>query len=239
VDTPDIGVYSYPIPTCITPEYWPYTVRGAPDVAERAGPSTKDPLVHVLVGGSTIDVVCRTSGPIVGTSGTWDYLLGHSYIPDYYVGGTNGTRTARTQQVPRCPTIEPAGAMPAPKLAPTPKRRSAPTAASLSLKASDVGVWREGPACSSRDDECRIRTDGTGDGLSIIRQQQINQGRQDETNRAGGRQGCENKGATRPAVSKLRRPGLLASAGPMGAVVPRDDAGRDQVRGRNVHRSIL
>jgi hypothetical protein len=106
VSTPNIGVFTYPIPTCITPFHWSYSVEGIGQLPSRTGPSVADRVVRALVPGAVVDVVCLTTGSLIGTSRVWDDLLQHDYVPSYDLRGPEAALSIAS--VPRCPMILPA-----------------------------------------------------------------------------------------------------------------------------------
>jgi hypothetical protein len=105
VDTPNIAVFSYPIPLCVMPRTWTYAVHQTLSLGEHAGPSTSDPSVGSVRGGAFVDVVCQTPGSLVGDSRTWDYLVNNTYVPNFYAGAIND---ANSGAIPQCPDFTPA-----------------------------------------------------------------------------------------------------------------------------------
>jgi len=108
VDTPNIGDFSYPIPLCVTPRTWMYAVHRTISLVEHGGPSASDPSVGTVKGGTVVDVVCQTSGSLVGDSRTWDYLANDSYLPNFYAGAIND---ANSGAIPHCPNFTPASSV--------------------------------------------------------------------------------------------------------------------------------
>jgi uncharacterized protein YraI len=109
VDTPNIGDFSYPIPICITPKYLIDAVHNTGSVVVRGGPSTGDPSVRTVARGATVEVVCYTSGTLVGTSRTWDYLADLGYVPTYYLSALKGSNSSA---LPQCPNVTRASKVP-------------------------------------------------------------------------------------------------------------------------------
>jgi hypothetical protein len=109
VDTPNIGDFSYPIPICITSKYLIDAVHNTGSVVVRGGPSTGDPSVRTVDRGATVEAVCQTSGTLVGTSRTWDYLTNLGYVPTFYLTIVKGTNSLT---LPQCPNVTPASKIP-------------------------------------------------------------------------------------------------------------------------------
>jgi hypothetical protein len=108
VDTPNIGDFSYPIPLCVTPKTWMYAVHGTLSLVEHGGPSASEPSVGRVKGGSVVDLVCLTSGSLVGDRRTWDYLANGTYVPNFYTSPIN---TANSGAIPYCPNFTPASSV--------------------------------------------------------------------------------------------------------------------------------
>ena len=102
VNTPNIGDFSYPIPLCVTPRTWMYGVHRTISLVEHGGPLASDPSVGAVKGGAVIDVVCQTSGSLVGDSRTWDYLANDTYVPNFYASAINNSNSGA---IPRCPNF--------------------------------------------------------------------------------------------------------------------------------------
>lgn len=124
VDTPDIGNFSYPIPLCVTPRSWKFAVHEILTLVEHGGPSTGDPSVGSVDGGTIVDVLCLTSGSLVGNRHTWDYLANGTYVPNFYTGPING---ANAGPIPDCPNFTPASSVSTTTTTPVNPRSSAVT----------------------------------------------------------------------------------------------------------------
>jgi uncharacterized protein YraI len=66
----------------------------------RGGPKTSTPIVKTYPPGSTVTVVCQTSGTKIGTTSVWNKLTDGSYVSDYYV--STPSKTTYSAPLPRC-----------------------------------------------------------------------------------------------------------------------------------------
>jgi hypothetical protein len=77
-----------------------YTVTSSTPLNSRTGPSATYPVVSAHASGSTLNVVCQSSGQKVGTTGVWDRLTDGSWVADYYV--STGNKTSYSAPLPHC-----------------------------------------------------------------------------------------------------------------------------------------
>ena len=79
---------------------YPYEATGDTPLGARTGPSTSYPVTATYAPGDSLDVVCQTSGPKVGTTTVWDKLSDGAYVPDHYVD--TPSTTGYSSPLPRC-----------------------------------------------------------------------------------------------------------------------------------------
>jgi uncharacterized protein YraI len=79
---------------------YPYQITSSADLNGRSGPSTAASLVRTYPPGSTVPVVCQTTGVRVGTTSVWNKLADGNYVSDFYVS-TPSTSTY-SAPLPRC-----------------------------------------------------------------------------------------------------------------------------------------
>jgi uncharacterized protein YraI len=77
-----------------------YQVTSSGALNARTGPSTSYPVVGTFPAGSSVSVVCQTTGQRVGTTSVWDRLTDGAWVTDYYV--STPSRTGFTTALPRC-----------------------------------------------------------------------------------------------------------------------------------------
>jgi uncharacterized protein YraI len=77
-----------------------YKVTSTTPLNARSGPSTSYSIVRTYAPGSSISVVCQSSGQKVGTTSVWDRLTTGAWVSDYYVSTPSSTEF--TSQLPRC-----------------------------------------------------------------------------------------------------------------------------------------
>src|SRR5207302_9333714 len=83
----------------------PYAVSGTASVGhvnERSDPSTANPAVTTDNEGTTLDIVCQTTGESVGNDTVWDQLLDGNSVSDLYTTSPGGLGYAGT--LPQCAT---------------------------------------------------------------------------------------------------------------------------------------
>ncbi len=76
------------------------TYRASATVNVRSGPSSTYPVVGTRASGSSLTVVCQTTGQKVGATTAWDRLVGGGWVSDRYV--TTPWSTGFTAGLPRC-----------------------------------------------------------------------------------------------------------------------------------------
>jgi uncharacterized protein YraI len=77
-----------------------YKVTSTTALNARTGPATSYPVVRSYSPGSSLSVVCQTSGQKVGTSSVWNRLTTGAWVSDYYV--STPSNTGFTTALPRC-----------------------------------------------------------------------------------------------------------------------------------------
>jgi hypothetical protein len=77
-----------------------YLVTSSTPLNSRTGPSSTYPVVSAHASGSTLNVVCQSSGQKVGTTTVWDRLTDGSWVTDYYV--STGNKTSYSAPLPHC-----------------------------------------------------------------------------------------------------------------------------------------
>jgi uncharacterized protein YraI len=77
-----------------------YRVTSKTALNARTGPSASYSVVRSYSSGSTLSVVCQTSGQKVGTTSVWDRLTSGAWVSDYYV--STPSNTGFTSALPRC-----------------------------------------------------------------------------------------------------------------------------------------
>ncbi|MFJ4848232.1 glycoside hydrolase domain-containing protein [Streptomyces sp. NPDC088733] len=77
-----------------------YTVTSPGVLNARSGPSDSYPVVRTHASRSTLQVLCQTPGPKVGTTAVWDKLSDGTYVTDHYV--STPSTTGYSSPVPRC-----------------------------------------------------------------------------------------------------------------------------------------
>ncbi len=77
-----------------------YKVTSSSSLNARTGPSTSYPVARTIPSGTSISVLCQTTGSTVGTTKVWDRLSDGNYVSDYYV--STPSRTSFSKPLPRC-----------------------------------------------------------------------------------------------------------------------------------------
>jgi uncharacterized protein YraI len=77
-----------------------YSVTSSTSLNARSGPTTSAAVVKTYPAGSTVKVVCQTTGSKVSSTAVWDKLADGSYVNDYYV--STASNTSYTTPLPRC-----------------------------------------------------------------------------------------------------------------------------------------
>ncbi|NDL55869.1 glycoside hydrolase domain-containing protein [Phytoactinopolyspora mesophila] len=77
-----------------------YKVTSSTALNARTGPGSSYPVVRTYAPGSSLPVVCQTSGQKVGTTSVWNRLTSGSWVSDYYV--STPSSTGFSTAVPRC-----------------------------------------------------------------------------------------------------------------------------------------
>ncbi|HEX6232965.1 MAG TPA: glycoside hydrolase domain-containing protein [Jiangellaceae bacterium] len=77
-----------------------YKVTSRTSLYGRTGPGTSYSTVGSHASGTTLSVVCQTSGQKVGTSSVWNRLSDGTWVSDYYV--STPSSTGFTSALPRC-----------------------------------------------------------------------------------------------------------------------------------------
>jgi uncharacterized protein YraI len=77
-----------------------YKVTGTTSLNARSGPGSSYPVVRTYTSGSSLSVVCQTSGQKVRTTSVWNRLTNGAWVSDYYV--STPSSTGFTTALPRC-----------------------------------------------------------------------------------------------------------------------------------------
>ena len=77
-----------------------YQITSASNLNGRSGPKTSTSIVQSYPPGSTVTVVCQTTGTKVGTTSVWNKLTDDNYVSDYYVSTLSNT--TYSAPLPRC-----------------------------------------------------------------------------------------------------------------------------------------
>ncbi len=77
-----------------------YKVTSTVPLNARTGPSTTYPVVRQYSSGSSLSVLCQTTGQTISTTSVWDRLSDGSYVSDYYV--STPSSTGFSAPLPRC-----------------------------------------------------------------------------------------------------------------------------------------
>lgn len=77
-----------------------YKVTSTTPLNARSGPATSYGVVTTHSPGSTLSVVCQTTGQKVGTSSVWDRLINGAWVSDYWV--STPSRTTFSAPLQRC-----------------------------------------------------------------------------------------------------------------------------------------
>ena len=77
-----------------------YKVTGTTSLNARRGPSTANSVAKTYPTGATLQVICQTPGPKVGSTSVWDKLTDGTYVSDLYVN--TPSNTTYSPPLPRC-----------------------------------------------------------------------------------------------------------------------------------------
>lgn len=77
-----------------------YKVTSKTPLNARKGPATSYAIVRTYASGSSVQVVCQTTGQKVGTTSVWDRLRTGAWVSDYYV--STPSSTGFSSALPRC-----------------------------------------------------------------------------------------------------------------------------------------
>jgi len=77
-----------------------YKATSTTSLNGRSGPSTEYPVVRTYPAGSTLSVLCQTTGQQIGGTTVWDRLADGLFVTDYYV--STSSSTGFTAPLPRC-----------------------------------------------------------------------------------------------------------------------------------------
>ena len=77
-----------------------YQVTSSSSLNARSGPSTSYPVVRSYAPGSSLSVVCQSTGQEVGTTTVWDRLTNGAWVSDFYV--STPSNTGFSGGLPRC-----------------------------------------------------------------------------------------------------------------------------------------
>lgn len=77
-----------------------YRVTSTNSLNGRSGPTTAYPVVRTYPAGSTLSVLCQTTGQQIGGTTVWDRLADGLFVTDYYV--STSSSTGFTAPLPRC-----------------------------------------------------------------------------------------------------------------------------------------
>ncbi|HEX6198140.1 MAG TPA: glycoside hydrolase domain-containing protein [Jiangellaceae bacterium] len=77
-----------------------YKVTSTTSLNARSGPSTSYGIVRTYASGSSLQVVCQTTGQKVGSTSVWDRLTNGTWVTDYYV--STPSSTGFSSALPRC-----------------------------------------------------------------------------------------------------------------------------------------
>jgi uncharacterized protein YraI len=77
-----------------------YQVTSGGTLNARSGPATSYPVVRAHPSGSSLSVVCQTTGQRVGTTPVWDRLTNGTWVTDYYV--STPSNTGFSSALPQC-----------------------------------------------------------------------------------------------------------------------------------------
>ena len=77
-----------------------YQITSSTALNGRSGPKTTTLITKTYPSGSTVTVVCQTTGTRVGTTSVWNKLADGSYVTDYYV--STPSNTTYSAPLPRC-----------------------------------------------------------------------------------------------------------------------------------------
>ncbi len=77
-----------------------YKATSTTSLNGRSGPSTGYPIVKIYPAGSTLSVLCQTTGQQIGGTTVWDRLADGLFVTDYYV--STSSSTGFTAPLPRC-----------------------------------------------------------------------------------------------------------------------------------------